>query len=69
MSYYYDWNIKASRYEHLEGQYDEVCKGFLNVREGAPCTVVNSADGKLKEDFATRFETDQQREDQPAQKL
>lgn len=45
--YYYDWSLKASRYDHLAGQHDEVCKGVKGYELGEPCTVLNSADGSL----------------------
>ena len=43
--YYYDWNKKASRYEHAAGQHDEVCSG--SGPAGDACTVLNSADGNM----------------------
>ena len=44
-SYFYDWNLRASRYEHGEGQHDEVCKMAKIV--GDPCTVLNAANNKM----------------------
>eukprot|EP00755_Sulcionema_specki_P013390 Sspe_Gene.53855::Locus_29744_Transcript_1_1_Confidence_1.000_Length_2085::g.53855::m.53855 len=41
-SYYYNANLRASRYEHHEGQYDEVCG---SKRYGKACTVVMASDG------------------------
>lgn len=45
--YFYDWTLKADRYEHQEGQYDEVCAGFALHPLGEPCTVLNSLDGNM----------------------
>ena len=45
--YYYDWTRNASRYDHHQGQYDEVCKGLKYQEDGQPCTVLNALDGKL----------------------
>ena len=44
-SYYYDWSLKAERYDHHLGQHDLVCKlvGIINE----PCTVLTPSDGNL----------------------
>ena len=44
-AYYYNYKIKASRYDHAQGQHDEVCA--LAGIVGDPCTVLNAADGNL----------------------
>ena len=45
-NYSYDWSLKASRYDHGDGQHDEVCK-FGGLPLGPRCTVINSADGHM----------------------
>ena len=44
-SYYYDWNLKAERYDHAEGQHIDVCK-IVNIPPGEACTVLAASDGK-----------------------
>ena len=44
-NYSYDWTLSASRYDHAQGQHDEVCK--MAITPGDPCTVLNALDGKL----------------------
>ena len=44
-NYSYDWTLSASRYDHAQGQHDEVCK--MAVTPGDPCTVLNALDGML----------------------
>eukprot|EP01064_Diplonema_japonicum_P012761 TRINITY_DN2012_c1_g1_i2.p1 TRINITY_DN2012_c1_g1~~TRINITY_DN2012_c1_g1_i2.p1 ORF type:complete len:387 (+),score=112.28 TRINITY_DN2012_c1_g1_i2:65-1162(+) len=41
--YYYDDEVKASRYEHLAGQDDEVCRGATPTLK--PCTVIFATNG------------------------
>jgi hypothetical protein len=38
-TYYYDWNLKAERYEHEAGQEDEMCllATTLFSKGGLPC--------------------------------
>ena len=45
--YFYDWELRASRYEHAQGNRDEVCAGVSGQQAGDACTVLNSADGTL----------------------
>lgn len=44
-SYYYDWYLKAERYDHEEGQHIDVCRVVGIV--GEACTVLSAADGQL----------------------
>jgi hypothetical protein len=44
-SYYYDWNLKAERYDHDEGQHIDVCRVVGIVNEA--CTVLSAVDGQL----------------------
>ena len=44
-SYYYDWNLKAERYDHRQGQHIDVCKTVNVVDE--PCSVLSASDGNL----------------------
>jgi len=46
--YFYDAGLKADRYEHAEGQWDEVCG---SSRRQHPCTVINSGDTKKYMEF------------------
>ena len=46
MTYYYDWNLKAERYDHHEGQHIDVCN-IVDVPGGEPCTVLSASDGEL----------------------
>ena len=45
-NYYYDWSVKAERYEHLQGQYDEVCMlpQTSFKKTGQPCNVIFATD-------------------------
>ena len=43
-TYYYDATIPADRYEHQQGQNDEVCK-IKGIPDGAPCTVIDTPSG------------------------
>jgi hypothetical protein len=45
-SYYYDWNLKAERYDHSTGQGIDVCR-VVNIPDGEACTVLSSSDGNL----------------------
>jgi hypothetical protein len=44
-SYYYDWNLKAERYDHAEGQHIDVCE-VVDIPAGEACTVLAASDGK-----------------------
>jgi hypothetical protein len=50
-SYYYDWNLRAERYDHHEGQHIDVCK-VVDIVD-TPCTVLSASDGKLYISTAT----------------
>ena len=43
-SYYYDWNLKAERYDHATGQHIDVCK-IVSIPAGEACTVLAASDG------------------------
>ena len=45
--YRYNWNLRASRYDHDQGQRDEVCAGMPGQAEGDPCTVLNAGNSVL----------------------
>jgi hypothetical protein len=46
-TYFYDWTLKAERYEHEAPQEDEMCLLPVTVfkKDGEPCTVTFSTDG------------------------
>jgi len=44
-SYHYDWNLKAERYDHHQGQHIDACKVVEIVDD--PCTVLSASDGQL----------------------
>jgi hypothetical protein len=44
-TYYYDWKLKAERYDHQKGQHIDVCKVVNIVDE--PCTALSASDGKF----------------------
>jgi hypothetical protein len=44
-SYYYNWNLKAERYDHAAGQHIDVCK-IVSIPAGEACTVLAASDGK-----------------------
>jgi hypothetical protein len=44
-TYYYDWNLKAERYDHHKGQHIDVCRVVGIV--GEACTVLSASDGNL----------------------
>jgi hypothetical protein len=43
-SYYYDWNLKAERYDHAPGQHIDVCR-VVSIPAGEACTVLAASDG------------------------
>lgn len=46
-TYFYDWSIKAERYEHQQGQYDEMCllPNTTFNKGGVPCDITFAQDG------------------------
>jgi hypothetical protein len=52
-AYYYDWSLRAERYEHAEGQHIDVCKAVL-IPPGEACTVLAASDGRQYVSSASR---------------
>ena len=43
-SYYYNWDLKAERYDHATGEHIDVCK-IVSIPGGEACTVLAASDG------------------------